>query len=86
VCVFFLYTCVWIEPCSVLDSLISKNAISPFFSFSIVNMIPSVVLLMVSKTFFIWSVFIMENVSSIHSGPKVLCACRSLVLGFLGLA
>ena len=62
-CVFFRYTCVSIDPCSVLDSLISKNTISPFFSFSIVNMIPSVVL-MVSKTFVIWCVFIMENVSS----------------------
>ena len=83
-CVFFLYTCVSIDPYSVLDSLISKNAISPFFSFSIVNMMPSVVLLMVSKTFFIWCV--LWRMCHLRSGPKVLCSCRLLVFGFLGLA
>ena len=50
-CVSFLYTCVSTDPCLVVDSLISKNAISP-----------SVMLLMVSKTFSMLCVFIMENV------------------------
>ena len=51
--VLSVYSCVWIDPCSVQDSLISKNAISP-----------SVMLLMVSKTFSRLCVFIMDNVSS----------------------
>ena len=54
----YLTTCVSIDLCWVLDSLISKNATSPFFSFFRENMIPSVVLLMVSKTC-MWCVFIM---------------------------
>ena len=64
VCVFFLYTWVSIVPLSVLVSSTSRKAISLSFSFSIVNVMPSVMFLIVSNGVLMCCVLAKESTSS----------------------
>ena len=52
------------EPLSVLVSSMSKNAILLSVSFSIVNVMPSVVELIVLKRLSMWCVLMIEGTSS----------------------
>ena len=62
--VFFWCTRVSVEPLSVLVSSMSKNAILLSVSFSIVNVMPSVVELIVLKRLSMWCVLMIEGTSS----------------------
>lgn len=73
--VSFRYTSVSMDPSSVRVSNMSKNTILPFFSFSMVNMMPSVMLLMVLNKSSMYCILTTGHISSTYVSQILRWRC-----------